>query len=214
MNQLFIVGASGAGRQALDWALDVPPEKRDWEVAGFLDDRLDILKGKNCAFGILSSVETYQFRDTDRVICAMGEPAIRLEYCGKLKMRGARFISLIHPTAIIGSNTTWGEGCIFGPGVVLTNNVTIGNYVLLNVYATIGHDAKVGDGCTVSAHADVTGGATLGEAVFLGSHAVVMPNARVAGHTVIGACSAVLRRTEAHTTVMGVPAVEVYRRDT
>src|SRR5436190_2704357 len=115
MNRLLIVGAGGFGREVLDWALAVPAEKRDWAVFGFLDDRANILDGKNCAFPIVGTAETYNFTNTDRVICAIGDPATRLKYCRLLKSHGAQFITLIHPTAIIGSNNHIGEGCIFCP---------------------------------------------------------------------------------------------------
>ena len=209
MNKLLILGAGGFGREVLDWALAVPATRRDWEVKGFLDERSDALDGVNCQYPIFGSIDTYQFCPEDRVVCAIGNPKTRLKLCRELSHRGVKFASVIHPTAIIGSNSKIGEGCVFCPHSGISPNVTVGNYVVINAYSGAGHDAVIGDGCTFSAHVDVTGGVQLGEGVFLGSHAVVAPGVRVADYTIVGTGSVVLKRTKKGTTVFGVPAVEI-----
>ena len=209
MNRLLIVGAGGFGREVLDAALDVPASERDWDVAGFLDDRVEILKGKNCPLPIVGTPEAYQFADEDRVVCAIGDPRTRLRYCRQLQARGARFASVIHPTAIVGFNSRISEGCILCPYSGISNNVTLGNYVVLNAYSGVGHDATIAEGCTLSAYVNVNGWAVLGEGVFLGSHAVVLPRATVGDYAVVGAGSVVLKKVKAGATVFGVPAVEM-----
>ncbi len=208
-NRLFIAGAGGFGREVLDWALDVPEEKRDWEVYGFLDNHLGVVKTTYGEFPIWVDAEKRQFDDNDRVICGIGEPRLKLRCCRSLKERGARFITLIHPTAVMGSNNRIGEGCILCPNVVITNNVTLGDFVLLNICSTVGHDAILGDGCTLSGHADATGWTVLGEGVLLGSHASVLPQVKIGDYAVVGAGSVVLKKVKAGATVFGVPAVEM-----
>jgi len=44
----------------------------------------------------------------------------------------------------------------------------------------------------------------------MGSNAVLIPKIRVAEYTMVGAASVVIRRTRPNTTVLGVPAVQVY----
>ena len=43
MKQLIIVGASGFGRELLQWCKDVQKVKKEWEIAGFIDDNLQAL---------------------------------------------------------------------------------------------------------------------------------------------------------------------------
>ena len=210
MNRLLIIGAGNFGREVLDWALAIPSSERDWEVYGFLDSRSEILHGTNCQFGIVGDPLTYLVQPGDRFICAVGEPKQKLFYARHIKARGGKFVNIIHPSTIIGSNCHIGEGCVFCPGAIITTNVVIGSFVTLNVYATVGHDARIGDGCTLSGHTDVTGWAVLGEGIFLGSHASVLPKAVVGDYAVIGAGSVVLRKVEANVTVMGVPAKDIY----
>jgi len=209
MHRLLILGAGGFGRETLDNVLAIPAASRDWEVAGFLDDRPGALDGMNCPFPIFGGYQTYNFTENDRVVCAIGDPRTRLRICRELKARGVRFATIIHPTAFVGFNSRIGEGCIFAPYSGISNNVTLGDFVVINAFAGVGHDAIIGDGCTFSAHVDVTGAAVLGEGVFLGSHASVLPRARVGDYAVIGAGSVVLKKVKAGVTVLGVPAMEI-----
>jgi sugar O-acyltransferase (sialic acid O-acetyltransferase NeuD family) len=210
MKRLFIVSAGAFGREVLSWALDVPAGQRDWEIAGFLDNRPSVLDGFDSPFSIMGDPLTFEISENDCFICAVGDPATKLHYSRQLKARGGQFISLIHPTAVIGLNCSLGEGCILCPYTIVTTNVTLGNFVTLNLHATVGHDVVIGDGCTLSCHSDVTGGVTLGQGVFLGSHASVLPKANVGEYALVGAGSVVLRQVLPHTTVMGVPAKQVY----
>jgi sugar O-acyltransferase (sialic acid O-acetyltransferase NeuD family) len=211
VNPLYIVGAGAFGREVLAWAMDVPANARDWELAGFLDDRSGILANAGTPVGVVGSPSAWEVKDSHRFVVAIGEPATKLEYARALEARGAKFASVVHPTAIIGPRTRVGEGAIICPYVVLTTDVSLGRFVTINVHSSIGHDVQVGEGCTLSAHCDVTGGARLGEGVLLGSHAVVLPGAVVGKFAIVGAGSVALRRVREHTTVMGVPAVEVVR---
>jgi sugar O-acyltransferase (sialic acid O-acetyltransferase NeuD family) len=209
VNRLFIVGAGGFGRETLGWALAVPAHARDWEVAGFLDANPRALEGLGCAYSILGDPATYLPAETDRFVCAIGHPSTKLRVVAGLESRGARFESVIHPTAVIGAQCEVGAGCILCPGVVLSHRVVLGKHVALNLHATVGHDAVIGDGCTLSCHADVTGGAVLGRGVLLGSHATVLPGAKVGDFAVVGAGSVAVGKVRPHVTVFGVPAREL-----
>ena len=167
VERLLIIGAGGFGREILGWALDIQPTQQGWEIAGFLDLKPDALSGYSIPFKNFGDPTNYTPNANDRFVCAIADPAQKLQTCRELKRRGAQFVSLIHPSAVVGPNCTIGEGCLLCPGAVLTTNVKLGDFVALNVQATAGHDVIIGDGCTLNAHSDVTGCAQLGEGVFL-----------------------------------------------
>ena len=209
MKRLIIIGAGGFGREVLSWAMDVPSENRDWEVGGFLDANQKALEGYDCNLPILADPMSYLPSQGDCFICAIGHPATKLQVCNSLSEKRAEFITLVHPTAVIGMRCSIGKGCIFCPGSIITTDVKVGDFVTINAHATIGHDAVVGRGSTLSGHVDITGFASLGEGVFLGSHAVILPKAKVGDYAIIGAGSVVLKKVKAGTTVIGVPAKQI-----
>lgn len=204
--RLLIVGAGGFGREVLSWALQVPVDRRDWEVGGFLDDCGEALAGYELPATILATPETHRFEGDDRVVVAIPEPAKRRVMVELLAARGAQFITLIHPTATLGLNSTWGVGCVFGPNIHITTNVRIGDHVIIDYHAGIGHDAVIGSFATIQAHGGMMGGAILETGAILGVCATLVPHAQVGADAVVGPSSVVLRSVDAGTTVLGVPA--------
>jgi sugar O-acyltransferase (sialic acid O-acetyltransferase NeuD family) len=206
VKRLLIVGAGGFGREVLCWARDVEPTQSEWKVGGFLDANPTALDGFDVPFEILGDPSEFAPSETDRYVCAIGDPATKQRVVTGLLARGAQFSNLVHPSVILGLDCRIGAGCVLCPRVVLTTHVTLGRFVTLNVAATVGHDVGMGDWCTLSAHADMTGNVMLGEAVFAGSHACVLPGLRVDDRAVVGAGAVVTRNVPARSSVFGVPA--------
>jgi sugar O-acyltransferase (sialic acid O-acetyltransferase NeuD family) len=204
--RLLIVGAGGFGREVLQWAQDIAAEGCDWTIGGFLDADRAALDSYACEYRVLSSPAEYEPSDEDLLVCAIGDPATRMRVTVELTSRGARFATLVHPTAIVGSRSLLGEGCILCPRVTMTTDIRLGRHVIVNTHSTIGHDVTIGDCCSLFSHCDVTGGATLEPGVTMGSHAAVLPGVRVGEFARISAGSVVSRRVKPFTTVFGVPA--------
>ena len=175
--KLLIVGAGGFGREVYVWADHIPPETVNWSIGGFLDANPRAIEGLPFECSVLGSPECHVPKPNEVFACAVGAPRARMRLCGELKARGAEFVNIIHPTAIVGARTTLVEGVILCPYSIVTTHVRLGSFVILNLHATVGHDAIIGDGCTLSDHCDVTGHVRLGTGVFIGSHATVLPGA-------------------------------------
>jgi sugar O-acyltransferase (sialic acid O-acetyltransferase NeuD family) len=212
VKKLYIVSAGDFGREVHEWARAARECGREWEVAGFIDTRPDLLEGSSLPVGIVGSPVSWEVHDDHLFVCAVGDPVQKMRYAGLIRDRGGRFANIVHPTAIVGQGSAIGQGCILCPHVTLTVNVTLGDFVVMNCHSSAGHDAVIGDGTTISGHCDVTGRVRIGKCVFLGSHACVLPEVVVGDYAVIGAGSVALRTVPARTTVFGVPAVAVRGR--
>lgn len=207
MKKVIIVGAGGLARMIYSWLPDFLDDCS--EAFGFISDRLDMLDGYNYDIPILSTIQEYQPEDDHVLVMAIADPKAKLVVAEDLANRGANFISLIHPTALIGKNVIIGKGCVVCPRAVLTCDIQMGDFVMLNIGVTIGHDAVIGNGCTINSHSDVTGYVQLGCGVFLGSHAVITPKMKVKDFAKIGAGSVVVRQVKSSSTVFGIPAKQI-----
>jgi len=203
---LMIVGAGGFGREMWQWASSHGDCGRAWGIRGFLDDNPEALDGLDYPCGVVGPITGHQPAPDAVYLCGLGQPKTKMLVCLPMVERGANFVTLIHPTAIVGRNVSLGRGTVVCPGAILTADIRIGEFVTLNCQTAVGHDATIGSWATLSSYCNVTGRAELGQAVFMGSHAVVLPGVKVGDRAVIGAGSVAIRSVKADQTVFGIPA--------
>ena len=204
--ELYIVGAGGFGRELYGWIKDLPDWGSEWVFCGFLDDDQSALDGFEYDEQVVASISGFTPEAGQLFVCGIGNVEVKRKVCSALWDRGAPFINVIHPNAVVGSNVALGKGVVVCPGVTLTCDIQIGDMVMINLHSTVGHDAQIGNWCTLSAHCDLTGGVRVGVGVFLGSGARVLPGKSVGDGAVVGAGSVVIRDVEAGVSVFGNPA--------
>lgn len=208
--RLLVVGGGDFAREVLWAAQDVPPDARDWEPAGFLDDNpegaSERLAASGVALPVLGTIAAHEPTEDCVYISGIGSPRAKLATCELLQGRGARFVNVIHPTAVVGPGAVLGHGVLLWRQALVSVNARVGDHVTLQYCAAVGHDAELGEGCTLSAYAEVTGHVRAGRGVFLGSHAVVLPGKQVGELATVGAGSVVVRHVPAGVTVFGSPA--------
>lgn len=209
MQNLIIVGAGQFGRELYGWALDCIKAGANWQVKGFIDDDPNSLDGYSYDLQIISDIASYIPLKDDVFICSISSINAKIRCCNDLIAKGAKFINLIHPTVVIGQNVSLGQGVILGPYAVLTCDLTVGNFVTISGHSGAGHDTKIGDWCHINGWCTVNGCAILEDAVFLGTNAIILPSAKVGKFAYVGAGSLVLRRVQDYEKVFGMPAVRI-----
>lgn len=209
MKRLWIVGAGGFGREVYHWARALPACGQEWEVAGFLDANRDALSGFDYPVGVVDDPADFKPAENDLLVCALGLPRAKQSVCGDLRARRAQFLTLVHPSVIIGGNVRLGEGVVLCPGVILTADIDVGDFAMVNCQSSLGHDVRLGAWSTLSAHCDLTGRVRVGEGVFAGSGARVIPGRQVGDWATLGAGCVVTRNVRPGVTVFGAPAREI-----
>lgn len=199
--RIIIVGGGGFGREVRCWVRDAWPAAQD-RFAGFLD--ADPSRG-GAEGRVLGDPATYQPLPGDGLLLGVGIPGVRRRLAEGLWARGGRFLTLVHPTAVVVPSAVMGEGTIVCPHGVVSDAATLGRGVLVNYHASVAHDAWVGDYGVLAPYAALGGFARIGADVFLGLHASVGPGRRVGDRSKVSANSCALADVPSDTLVYGVP---------
>lgn len=206
MKDLVIIAAGGCGREVLQIAKDINKTSLTWNIKGFLDDNPKSLSGKICDIDVICSIDDYVIEENDKFICCIGNSAVRKSVTEKMKARGAKFATIIHPNATIADSCTIGEGAIIYPYALISDNAVIGDGTIINMYSSVAHDSTLGEYCTISAHCDITGMCTLGDRVFMGTTSHMVPRTKIGNNAYICAGSTIMTRVMDGRKMMGCPA--------
>ena len=209
MKHLVIAGAGEFGRE-LYWTIKgANGYGTEFDIKGYLDDAPEPEKVAKLQKPLLGSTKEYQISEDDVFTCAIANPAAREVVIQKLLDKGAKFISIVHKTAIIHGSVNLGKGMVVCPFTVIGDSSVIGDYVVLNGFSAIGHDCVVGEYTCMMSHVDVTGHANVGRRVFIGGGAGTVPGVKIGDDAYIGAGSVVLKKVNPGIKVFGNPAVPI-----
>lgn len=208
--KVIVYGAGGFGRE-IAAALRSGASGIGTEVVCFVDDDQQLQSDKVDELVVLSlEAATGRYQGVP-VVCAIADPPRRREAIQKVRQLNMPITSFIHPSAILPRTTRIGVGCIVSAGCILTTNVQLGDFVVLNLQTTLGHDVVVGDYATIGPGVRAGGFVHFEDEVFVGMGAVIVngteTNPIVVGKGAnIGASSCVIRSVPPHETVFGSPA--------
>ena len=203
VSRILIVGAGGFGREVLHWARHTWPDLSA-AVSGFLADA-PRSEGDRDMPPVIGDPSRHVPAPGEGFLLAVGIPEVRRRLAEQLEARGARFLTLVHPTAVVAPNADIGAGTIVCPFAVVSDNTRLGRCVLLNYHSSLGHDASAGDFAVLSPYATLGGDAHVAEDVFLGMHASVGPGRRVGPRSKVSANSCALADVPAESLVFGAP---------
>ena len=196
MNEHWIVGAGGFGRETLDAALAT-----GLSITGFLDDRLAGTTVRD-----LPIRHTTEAAAGHRYTIGIADPRARRRLVDQLELQGLRPTTVIHPRSVIAPDTSIGEGAVVLANAYVSSSVRLGRHVQINYNATVGHDAVLCDFTTVYPGANVSGSVELGSGVTMGTNSCVLQGLTVGHDSFVGAGAVVTRDVDPCLVVAGVPA--------
>ena len=205
MKGLIIIGAGGMGRTVYSNALESLGYGETFVVKGFIDDNLQALDGFPGYPPIVGTIRDYQPQPDDVFVSSIGS-AFRRPCMEEIIRRGGDFIELIHQTARVYQNVRLGKGNFIGAFSVIGNDAVVGDYNMIQSYTVIGHDARIGSWNRIDTHVTCVGGIVVEDDVNIHTGAVISHKVVVETGAHVGACSFVIRRVKAGTTVFGNPA--------
>ncbi len=205
MKEIIIVGASGFGREMVKYIEDINAASPTWVLKGFIDDNLNALDDKPCNYKVLGTIKDWRPSDNEEFVCALAFPTVKQKIVGLLLDRGAHFATLIHPSAMLHSHCSIGEGTVITPNSVISANAVVGDYVSI-LGSNVAHDASVGDFSTLSGKCSLNGHVSVGKSVYMGCGVLVAPSKKIGDNATVGIGSVVISNVKAGTKVFGNPA--------
>lgn len=128
------------------------------------------------------------------------------------KQRGFHFVSVQHPSAVVGRETILSEGSQIMAGSILQCRVSIGSNVVINTRASVDHDCKIGMHSFIGPGVTLCGAVRIGDNAFLGAGAIVLPGISVGDNAIVGAGAVVSRDVPCGEFTVGNPATLKKRR--
>lgn len=215
MNQkIVIVGAGGFGREVA-WLIErINAVSPSWDLIGFVDD--DPSRSAVGDYKVLGTVDwlSKYVEEPLAVAVAIGSSAVRRNVCHRLLGNGSlSFPNLIDPTVISSDRVKMGCGSIICASTILTVDIVLGDFCIINLDCTVGHDARLDDYVTLYPSVNVSGATRLFECVEMGTGSQIIQMLSVGEETIVGAGAVVAKSLPARCTAVGVPAKPISFRD-
>lgn len=205
---LVIIGGGGLGREIAAMVDHYLTE--EYNLLGFVDDGKlphDTING----IYVLGNIEWLREQKNVAIAVAIGNPQTKYSILEKLNEATFTYPNLIHPLAQIHAPhfLKMGQGNIITAGNIITVNVNLGSFNLLNLSSTIGHDAIIGSYCSIMPGVNISGGAILNDKVYVGTGAKLIKATTLGDGCTIGAGAVINTDIPAGETWAGVPAKKI-----
>lgn len=212
--KIAIIGAGGFGREVKMLIEQINDKEKQYEFIGFFDDAFKKNININ-GFPVLGSISDINSLEHDlAIVIAVGDPKAKKSILNRITNKKITFPVLIHPNVFVGKDgVSIGKGCIICCSNVITVNVTIGDFVILNLMCTVGHDTVIGDFSSIMPSVNISGEVNIKESVFVGTGAKIINQLEIGGNSIIGAGAVVYKSIPANCTAVGIPAKPIKYHD-
>lgn len=204
---ILIYGAGGSGRELAFSIASCKDQEAGWILKGFIDDTKELAGKTINGVPVVGGIEYLKDYTGNLAVTIFDDPEIRKQLILRIKTnRAITFPTLISTTSLVSCHARWGEGCIVNYFNVISPDVVLGDFVLVNSRCGIGHDAQVGDYATLYAAVTIGGGASVGAGCVIGSGTTVLPKIKIGAGTIIGAGALVTKDLPEGVLATGAPA--------
>lgn len=134
---------------------------------------------------------------------------IREKIFNEYKKNGYFFATIMHPSSIISSTVSLGEGVQIMAGTILQSQTQISDNSIINTGVIIDHDCDIGAHVHIAPGCKLSGGIRVESNCHIGTGSTIIQGKIVGHHSLVGAGAVVVRDIGSYKRVMGNPAKEV-----
>ena len=203
---IIVIGAGGHGRVVAD-ALRMSGRI----VLGFLEANLD-LHGRVIddvrVMGDDTLLSEYppDVVDLSNGIGSTFSTEARRRVYERLKLRGFRFETVCHPSAIISRSAQFSCGAQVMAGALIQPGAIVGENTIINTGAIVDHGCIIGKHCHVAPGTVLSGDVHIGDSCHIGTGVSIIQGLRIGVGVLVAAGSVVIQDVPSGAWVAGVPA--------
>jgi len=204
MKKIIIIGAGGHAAELHDYVghNNVARPDEIIKIVGLIDDDEKNYHHYGFDEPFLGSIEAHDIRADLSYLMGIANLEYRRSIIDQFKSEGAKFIGLIHPTAIISPRAEIGEGTVVSHNASIGAKVKIGKFNMLNSRCTIGHDTVIGDYNFISPQVAISGNTKIGNENLIGTNACTIPGIVIGNKNRIAAGMVIYKPVGNGETVM------------
>ncbi len=207
VSEVLLFPFGGNSKEALSIIRDINKKKPTYKILGFIDDDP---KKKGKEFGgvsVIGGKEVMADYPQAKVLAVQGSPSSFLERKKSLrKFDSNRFISIVHPTAVIGEGVELGKNNLIMAGVVLTASIKLGDHLIILPNTVISHDVAIKDFSMIGSNVSISGYSTVGSNCYIGSGSKIINGINIGNNSLVGLGSVVIKDVDSSRIVAGNPA--------
>gem|GEM_PF-1488942 len=202
---IYFLGMGGFAKEVLAAWQDFDLAQK-YAYAGFFDD--DPAKQQEAGYqGDLSAIE--KLAAGTALLLVFTAPEAKSSTLDALQAGKFLFPNAIHLKAQVGSNVKLGVGNIISAGCILTTEIVMGDFNMLNHYVTIGHHARIGTGNALMTKAHISGHVALGDFNLLAVGASILQGKGMGNGNILGSHACLMHIVSNNQSYFGTPALVV-----
>lgn len=217
---IIIMGTSGISKETkiiIDEINKLNYEKM-YNFLGFVSENTDDVGKEILNSKVVCSDENFEeyikaFKEI-AVVIPIGTPKIKKKIFDRIKKyKNIVFPNIISPSAKIMDydNVKLGIGNVICSGCILTTEISIGNFNLININTTIGHNSVIKDFCVINPISSISGDVTINDEVLCGAGCSIKQGVNIGKSSIIGLGAFVVKDVGEDVTMVCSPAQNLRR---
>lgn len=210
MDEIIIIGARGLGKEVAYYIMNNNKLNPLYKIIGFIDDTEGFI-GKEIIYGlkVIGNINSLldQTIKVKNICIAISSNNGRLSVYEKIKHLGLFYPNIIDSSVNFDSSNTVGFGNIIAHHCMLTCNITLGNFNILNGSVGVGHDTQVGDFNYFGPRTTISGNIKMGDLNTIHMQSSLLEKISIGNRNTVNLHSSLFKSVKDDGVYFGVPAM-------